>query len=86
MNGDLYEVLCSKFKHKISNCPYFERVSSCVNCPYARFLKRDVIKNKSEEETVKPEEETVKPEEETIDSEEITEVPEEITEEKNDGK
>jgi hypothetical protein len=86
MNGDLYEVTCSKFKHKISNCPYFERVSSCVNCPYARFLKRDVVKNKSEEETVKPEEETIDSEEITEVPEEITEVPEEITEEKNDGK
>ena len=39
MNGELYEVVCAKFGHKIEKCPYLAEISHCVECPYARYLK-----------------------------------------------
>lgn len=60
MSGDLYEVICSKYRHKISNCPYIERVSSCVNCPYAKYLKREITNKNNTEENTPEDTETVK--------------------------
>ena len=49
MNGELYEVVCAKFGHKIENCPYLAQISHCVDCPYVRYLKRE-ISSKQEEQ------------------------------------
>ena len=53
MKDVLYEVVCAKFGHKIEKCPYLAQISCCVECPYARYIKREIIQKqeeKSEEE------------------------------------
>lgn len=51
MKNVLYEIVCAKFGHKIENCPYLAQISCCVECPYARYLKRDYTIKQEEKES-----------------------------------
>ena len=51
MKNVLYEIVCAKFGHKIENCPYLAQISCCVECPYARYLKRDYTIKQEEKDS-----------------------------------